>query len=146
MGECTELVYCVFSGLCFTISCFNNRKSSGFMKNNPLKEQKNLREAWCKALVKLCIDNNAYFLCTYTRTWIKKARLQCWPWRGRQVLHQRSIWEIHCRQDRKCASEVSTQHLPFGKFSSEVQNRGIKGPHKKTDATQEFLKSNGYFL
>ena len=61
----------------------------------------------------------------------KRDRLPYWPPRGRQVLHQRWIWGIHCAQARKHTSEGS---------SPEVQNRGISGPTKRTHVLQKYMK------
>ena len=43
--------------------------------------------------------------CLYTSIWIKMVWLSCWLPRGQQVLHQRWIWDIHCTQVMKHASE-----------------------------------------
>ena len=48
---------------------------------------------------------------TSAGTFIKKARLPCWPLYSQQVSHQRWIWGICCVQVRKQASEGSTLAL-----------------------------------
>ena len=67
--------------------------------------------------------------------WIKKAPLQCWPLRGQQVLHQGWISRIHCTQARDPPWLWNPRQN-----SSEVQNRGINVPGKRTCVLQKNLK------
>ena len=62
---------------------------------------------------------------------IKNAQLQCWPFRGEQVSHQRWIWRIHCTQARKYASDWSTLALKPRADINRSPKQGYQWPHKK---------------
>ena len=64
-------------------------------------------------------------------TWIKKARLPCWPLYSQQVSHQRWISGIHCMQVTKHASEGSTLALKPRADITRSPKQEYQWPHEK---------------
>ena len=71
------------------------------------------------------------------RTWIEKARLPCWPLYSQQVSHQRWIWGS--QKQKKHTRDPPWVWNP-GQMSPEVQNRGIRGPTKRSYVLKIFFK------
>ena len=69
--------------------------------------------------------------------------LPCWPSRGQQVSHQKWIWGIHCAQ----MTSTQVRDPPWlwnpEQTSSEVQNRIISYPTKRTGGLQKITWSTG---
>ena len=72
---------------------------------------------------------------TSASKWVRKARLPCWPSRGRQVLHQWGIWGRAYTWESMQVRDPPWLWKP-GQASPEVHNRSISG-HKKGHMTSK---------
>ena len=75
---------------------------------------------------------------TAASMWVKVAQLPYWPSRGRQVLHQRWIWGIACRQESMQASPPWLWNP--GQTSPEVQTGVSVAPQKGHVSSKKFKK------